>query len=81
MCHKGTKERESYNKEREDEYPAEWDEVIASEIEFLGAWGFVRDLRNDVAHCGIRKNPDPSSAVYEKAQEIPERLSKLRTNF
>ncbi|MCW5933528.1 MAG: TIGR02221 family CRISPR-associated protein [Fimbriimonadia bacterium] len=81
VSQRNKRERESNNKEREDEYPSKWYDVIASERDFLDAWRFVRDLRNDVAHCGIRKNPDPSSAVYKKAQEIPERLSKLRTNF
>lgn len=69
------------NKEREDEYTVKWNKIIAKEKEFLNAWSFVCDLRNDVAHCGFRKNPDPSSAVFKNTQEIPERLSKLRTNF
>lgn len=69
------------NKESEVEYPANWNLVLSGEKDFLDTWSFVRDVRNDVAHCGIRKNPDPSNAVFRKAQEIPKKLCEFRINF
>lgn len=43
----------------------------------IDAWDFVADLRNDVAHCGMRKQFRSSEAIYEQVSKIPELLMKL----
>lgn len=42
------------------------------------AWGRLADLRNDVAHCGMRKRPRTSSAIRKLFAETIEILDKLQ---
>lgn len=53
---------------------------IASLLEannLLKLWSKVRDLRNDVAHCGIRTQPKDAKAIIKAIEEIVELLKKL----
>jgi hypothetical protein len=40
-------------------------------------WNWLRDLRNDVAHCGMRKQPRSLNSILSDAQSIVERLRPL----
>ncbi len=40
-------------------------------------WGWLGDLRNDLAHCGMKPNPASASSLEGRAREIPEKLRSL----
>lgn len=40
-------------------------------------WGWLSQLRNDVAHCGMRSNAAPAESIAQRAKEIPQRLRLL----
>lgn len=49
-----------------------------SEMEtLLDAWQSVADLRNDVAHCGMRIHPRPTKAIAESIDRLPDKLAAL----
>ncbi len=41
------------------------------------AWSFVRDLRNDIDHCGMTKQVVPTDTLMANANELPSRLAPL----
>lgn len=43
----------------------------------LEIWSKLGDLRNDTAHCGMRKNPKPSDKLIKGAREIYEDLRRF----
>jgi hypothetical protein len=46
--------------------------------EIVKAWQSVSDLRNDLAHCGFRKQPRPSDGILKAAKELPKQLEAVR---
>jgi len=43
----------------------------------VGEWQWVSDLRNDLAHCGYRRDPTGMKKIMKKAAKIPDRLRRL----
>jgi len=48
------------------------------ESELIGIWRDLIQLRNDVAHCGMRSNPMQSGKLVTKAEDVVLRLSKIK---
>jgi hypothetical protein len=44
-------------------------------------WGDLRELRNDIAHCGMRENPIRIDKIEKKAAKIPEELRSLLSSM
>jgi hypothetical protein len=44
-------------------------------------WGDLRELRNDIAHCGMRENPIHIQKIERKAAKIPEELRSLLSSM
>jgi hypothetical protein len=42
--------------------------------DLLKIWSWLGDLRNDVAHCGMRAQPRPTKAILSDAAQLVERL-------
>lgn len=40
-------------------------------------WDSLSDVRNDIAHCGMRVEPRPSRSIEQQAKEIPHGLAAL----
>lgn len=40
-------------------------------------WNWPSNLRNDLAHCGMRASPTPGQSIEQQAKEIPRRLRAL----
>jgi CRISPR-associated DxTHG motif protein len=53
-------------------------EVNSEESELIGIWRDLIQLRNDVAHCGMRSNPMQSGKLVTKAEDVVLRLSKIK---
>ena len=45
--------------------------------EIAQLWNWLGDLRNDVAHCGMREGAARIKRIQERATEIPQRLESL----
>lgn len=45
--------------------------------EIVKVWNRLHDLRNDVAHAGMRLQPRPTSAILKDTDELYERLATL----
>lgn len=45
----------------------------------LNSWGSIADLRNDIAHCGKRKNPRGVAKIAESAKKISAELKALNS--
>src|SRR5262249_37454795 len=43
----------------------------------VSAWDTTNDLRNDVAHCGIRRQPRSVGSIVQSAMSVVERLDAL----
>ena len=43
----------------------------------ITTWQQVADLRNDVAHCGMRANPSPSKGIIQRISDLPKTLERL----
>lgn len=43
----------------------------------VSLWMELADLRNDLAHCGMRPSPRPAASVEDQARVIPARLRSL----
>ncbi len=43
--------------------------------ELVQTWDRLRDLRNDLAHCGMRARPRSINAILNSVQEIPAQLA------
>ena len=53
-------------------------ENSSEESELIGIWRDLIQLRNDVAHCGMRSNPMQSGKLVTKAEDVVLRLSKIK---
>ncbi len=49
--------------------------AIAPEI--ADVWNWLHDLRNDLAHCGMRPGPRPADRVQRAVAELDERLARV----
>ncbi len=58
------------------EVPKWFDELPKSK-EVADLWNSLTQLRNDVAHCGMRKNPTLISRIEQRVKEIPSQLKAL----
>lgn len=48
--------------------------VLPVDRKLLEIWAELGDLRNDIAHCGMRKSPRPSDKLISRAREIYKKL-------
>ncbi len=55
-----------------------WDEKTNSLVWEI--WSDLRELRNDLAHCGMRDNATKASRIEGRAKDILQRLHKLPVN-
>jgi CRISPR-associated DxTHG motif protein len=51
---------------------------LAQKNDIESAWSRLADLRNDVAHCGMRKQPRPTSAIRKLLDETIALLDQLK---
>ena len=61
------------------EVPKWFDELPESE-RIAKEWDWITKLRNDVAHCGMRRNAADINSIKRRAEEIPQRLEGLLEN-
>ena len=54
-----------------------WFDELPKSKEVADLWNSLTQLRNDVAHCGMRKNAAPISSIEQRVKEIPSRLKAL----
>jgi len=59
----------------------EWFDELPKSKEVADLWNSLTQLRNDVAHCGMRKNAAPISSIEQRVKEIPSRLKALTGNL
>ncbi len=52
-------------------------DAAAVDPEIAEVWNWLHDLRNDLAHCGMRPNPRPADGVHRAVAELEERLAQL----
>ena len=45
--------------------------------EIIKLWGWLRGLRNDVAHCAMNSGGAGAESVKQRAMELPRRLGSL----
>lgn len=50
---------------------------LPEEHELIQIWGELIQLRNDIAHCGMRAGPMQSGKLITKSKDIASRLGKL----
>lgn len=43
--------------------------------DIVDVWNWLHDLRNDLAHCGMRPNPRPADRVQQAVAELVQRLA------
>ncbi len=55
----------------------EWFDELPKSKEVADLWNSLTQLRNDVAHCGMRKDAAPISSIEQRVREIPKRLKAL----
>ena len=55
----------------------EWFDELPKSKEVADLWNSLTQLRNDVAHCGMRKNAAPISSIEQRVKELPSRLKAL----
>ncbi len=55
----------------------EWLDSLPKSGEVAKLWDWFTQLRNDVAHCGMRKDAAGISSIKQRAKEITERLKAL----
>ncbi|WP_449241542.1 TIGR02221 family CRISPR-associated protein [Desulfoscipio gibsoniae] len=60
--------------------PYWWDELPMAR-KLADHWNFVTELRNDVAHCGMRENPAGIASINNRACDLPNLLHKLLEGF
>lgn len=51
--------------------------ILPVERRLLEIWAELGDLRNDTAHCGMRRNPRPSDNIINRAKAICKELCKF----
>lgn len=52
---------------------AAWPEAA----DLIAAWSPTGDLRNDVAHCGMRPHPRPTETIVQSAKRLSEQLDQF----
>ncbi len=52
----------------------EWFEQLPKRCFVAELWSWLTQLRNDVAHCGFRKDAANISSIHRRAKEIPQKL-------
>ncbi len=52
-------------------------EPAAVDPEIAEVWNWLHDLRNDLAHCGMRPGPRPADRVQQAVAELDERLARV----
>jgi CRISPR-associated Csx2 family protein len=55
----------------------EWFDGLPKSRKVAILWNWLKDLRNDVAHCGMRKDSASILSIEERAKEIPQRLKEI----
>jgi len=55
----------------------EWFDELPKSGEVADLWNSLTQLRNDLAHCGMRKNAADISSIERRVREIPKRLKAL----
>ncbi len=58
----------------------EWFDELPRSEEIAKLWDWLGDLRNDIAHCGMRSNPASIQSIERRAKEIPQRLRDCLEN-
>ncbi len=66
--------------EKEEMQVPDWFDQLPNSQELGGLWKWLFDLRNDVAHCGMRKDQASLGSIQKRAKELPERLQALMEN-
>jgi hypothetical protein len=64
-------------KENSTTSPPIWWHKLPQQRAMAESWGFITELRNDVAHCGMKENPASISSIEKRAQKLPEKLQNL----
>ena len=54
-----------------------WLTELPQSGEIVKLWVWLRQLRNDVAHCAMNKNAAAAESVKQRAMELPRRLGNL----
>jgi CRISPR-associated DxTHG motif protein len=52
-------------------------DTAAVDPEIAELWNWLHDLRNDLAHCGMRPGPRPADRVQRAVAELDERLARV----
>jgi CRISPR-associated DxTHG motif protein len=52
-------------------------DAAAVDPEIAEVWNWLHDLRNDLAHCGMRPNPRPADRVRQAVAELVQRLAEV----
>jgi CRISPR-associated DxTHG motif protein len=55
----------------------QWFKGVPKSQEVAKLWDWLTQLRNDVAHCGMRKDTKTISTIEDQARKIPSRLKEL----
>jgi hypothetical protein len=58
----------------------DWFDQLPNSQELGRLWNWLVDLRNGVAHCGMRKDRPGLGRIQNRAKELPERLQVLMEN-
>lgn len=65
----------------EQTHVPEWFEGIPQSEQVAKVWDWLTKLRNDLAHCGMRKDAASIKSIQERAQELPGKLRGLWENI
>lgn len=57
------------------------DRGIELSRELLECWKSLADLRNDLAHCGMRENPRPANNIKSKLENIVHKLRDIYIKY
>lgn len=55
----------------------EWFDQLPKSREVAKLWDWLRHLRNDVAHCGMRKDAASGQSIKQRAEELLQHLRSL----
>lgn len=73
-----------FKKKREPVGPSSFDEQFQalSQYQFLSQlWNDLTEIRNDLAHCGMRKDPKSAKKLQEKANKIFPQLEEIANSL
>ncbi|SHK76225.1 TIGR02221 family CRISPR-associated protein [Rhodothermus profundi] len=65
--------------EKTEEVPA-WFDSLPEREQVVQVWDWLLQLRNDVAHCGMRQRAASIQSIARRTKEIPKRLEVLMHN-